>query len=132
MKRICVYSVSYCLLRPFDTISEEVQMIIECILKWSDRLVTMYIAKPRKKKRNNTITPTSFSSPSPSLPSNFFSPLYHQKMSRTLKEQMGLHPDPHAPEHTMAGGNRLTKVVSRKQYDSQQAGLPTYHRRIAK
>lgn len=52
-------------------------------------------------------------------------------MSRTLKEQMGLHPDPHAPEHTIAGGQRLTKIVTRNEYDSQQKGLPTYHRRIA-
>ena len=91
----------------------------------------MYIAKPRKKKE-------IIQSPQPHFHHHhhhylviFFSPL-SSKMSRTLKEQMGLHPDPHAPEHTMAGGNRLTKVVSRKQYDSQQAGLPTYHRRIAK
>jgi hypothetical protein len=53
-------------------------------------------------------------------------------MSRTLKEQLGLAPDPHAPEHVMGGSQRLTRAYSGRKYDSQQAGLPIYHRRIAK
>jgi len=54
-------------------------------------------------------------------------------MSRTLKQQMGLEADPHAPEHVMTGGQRLTKVYTQggHEQDSGQPGLPTYHRRIA-
>lgn len=55
-------------------------------------------------------------------------------MSRTIAEQLGLKPDPHAPEHIEGGGQRLTKVYTRggTELDSQQKGLPVYHRRIAK
>lgn len=46
---------------------------------------------------------------------------------------MGLEADPHAPEHVMTGGQRLTKVYTQggHEQDSGQPGLPTYHRRIA-
>lgn len=55
-------------------------------------------------------------------------------MSRTLKEQFGLHPDPYAPEHVKAGGNNLTKIYTGggHEMDSQQKGLPVYRRRIGK
>lgn len=53
-------------------------------------------------------------------------------MSRTFKEQLGLTCDPHALEHTLVGGQRLTKIITRSAYEKQQPGLPVYHRRIAK
>lgn len=53
-------------------------------------------------------------------------------MSRTLKEQLGLARDPHSLEHTIIGGQRFTKVVTRTALEKQQPGLPIYHRRIAK
>jgi hypothetical protein len=55
-------------------------------------------------------------------------------MSRTLSEQFGLKPDPHAPQHVKGGGNNLTKIYTGggHEMDSQQKGLPVYHRRIGK
>lgn len=54
-------------------------------------------------------------------------------MSRTLSQQFGLKPDPHAPEHVKHGGNNLTKIYTAggHEMDSQQKGFPIYHRRIA-
>ncbi|PWN92782.1 hypothetical protein FA10DRAFT_235938 [Acaromyces ingoldii] len=54
-------------------------------------------------------------------------------MSRTLSEQLGFKPDPHAPEHITHGGQKLTRVYTKggHELDSQQKGLPVYHRRIA-
>lgn len=53
-------------------------------------------------------------------------------MTRTLKQQLGMEPIDDAPEHVQVGGNRLTKIVTRggHEIDSQQPGLPVYHRRI--
>ncbi|UZJ53631.1 hypothetical protein CBS101457_002951 [Exobasidium rhododendri] len=53
-------------------------------------------------------------------------------MSRTFSEQLGLKPDPHAAEHFKADGYNLTRTFTRggHQVDSQQPGLPVYHRRI--
>lgn len=56
-------------------------------------------------------------------------------MSRSLKQQLGLAPlaEP-KHEHVNVAGNRLTRVVTQggHELDSQQPGLPTYHRRIGK
>jgi len=55
-------------------------------------------------------------------------------MSRTLKQQFGLAPIDDDPQHFISGGNRLTRVVTPGGHnlDTQQPGLPTYHRRIGK
>lgn len=55
-------------------------------------------------------------------------------MTRTMKQQLGMEPIDDAPEHFQVGGNRLTKIVTKGGHDvdSDQPGLPTYHRRIAK
>lgn len=55
-------------------------------------------------------------------------------MSRTLKQQLGMEPLDDAPTHFTSGGNRLTRIVTKggHEVDSQQPGLPTYHRRIGK
>jgi hypothetical protein len=55
-------------------------------------------------------------------------------MSRTLKQQFGMAPLEDAPTHITVGGHHLTRIVTRGGHnvDSQQAGLPTYHRRLGK
>jgi hypothetical protein len=55
-------------------------------------------------------------------------------MSRTLKQQLGIEPLQGEPTHHIVGGNRLTRIVSKggHEIESQQEGLPTYHRRIGK
>ncbi|UZJ55398.1 hypothetical protein CBS101457_004718 [Exobasidium rhododendri] len=53
--------------------------------------------------------------------------------STSLAIQLGLKPDPHALEHVKLGGNNLTKIYTAggHELDTQQPGLPIYHRRIA-